>query len=37
MSKQQQKRFKRLFKKRLQLLIYICFKRLMRVAFETRD
>jgi len=37
MSKQQQKRFKRLFKKRLQLLIYIRFKRLTRVAFKTRD
>ena len=37
MSKQQQKRFKRLFKRRLQLSIHIRFKRLMRVAFKTKD
>jgi hypothetical protein len=37
MSKQQKKRFKRLFKKRLQLLIYIRFKRLTQVVFEAKD
>jgi hypothetical protein len=37
MSKQQQKRFKYLFKRRFQLSIYIRFKRLTQIAFKTKD